>query len=366
MKINFSSTIYDAAGYSEFSRYFISALHRAGKDISVEPIAQKTRNIDFGEKGRLAHSLVGKNKHCDVNVVIMVPTLFQKYMKPKCKNIGFTMWEASRLPPSWVEMCNQMDAIFVPSKWNLQVFRDSGVTKPISVVWPGLDEIEPQAPNPPSAFKFYSIFQWIERKNPQALLKAYFSEFAGHDDVALYLKAYRHVSQPDNASWIKEEIEKIKKEIKISKAYPAVLVNADLLNTEQMHNVHANGDCFVLPHRAEGFGLTQLEAMAHGKPVISTQYSGVTDFMTSENSYPVSYNLTPVSHMSWYVPWFDASTMYWAEPCVYELAKTMRFVYDRRGVALDVARQGQQTAKNNFTPAKSAEMFMRALDESFA
>ena len=39
-------------------------------------------------------------------------------------------------------------------------------------------------------------------------------------------------------------------------------------------------DAYVSLHRAEGFGLTMAEAMALGKPVIATAYSGNLEFMT--------------------------------------------------------------------------------------
>ena len=48
----------------------------------------------------------------------------------------------------------------------------------------------------------------------------------------------------------------------------------------------ATADCYVSPHRSEGFGLTMLESMALGKPVIATAYSGNMDFMTEDEQLP--------------------------------------------------------------------------------
>ncbi len=47
-------------------------------------------------------------------------------------------------------------------------------------------------------------------------------------------------------------------------------------------------DCFVSLHRSEGFGLAIAEAMAFGKPVIATHWSGNADFMDSITIQPVS------------------------------------------------------------------------------
>ena len=41
-------------------------------------------------------------------------------------------------------------------------------------------------------------------------------------------------------------------------------------------------DCYVSLHRSEGLGLTMAEAMAVGKPVVATAWSGNLDFMSDE------------------------------------------------------------------------------------
>lgn len=46
-------------------------------------------------------------------------------------------------------------------------------------------------------------------------------------------------------------------------------------------------DCFVLPTRGEGWGMPLLEAMAYGRPVIATDWSAHTDFMTEDVAYPL-------------------------------------------------------------------------------
>ena len=43
----------------------------------------------------------------------------------------------------------------------------------------------------------------------------------------------------------------------------------------------------MIPTRGEGWGRPQIEAMAMGLPVISTNWSGVAAFLTERNGYPI-------------------------------------------------------------------------------
>jgi len=50
-------------------------------------------------------------------------------------------------------------------------------------------------------------------------------------------------------------------------------------------------DCYVSLHHAEGFGLGPAEAMAMGKVALLTDWSGNTEYMTSDNCVPIRYTL---------------------------------------------------------------------------
>src|SRR3712207_9035191 len=64
--------------------------------------------------------------------------------------------------------------------------------------------------------------------------------------------------------------------------------------TTLFRSLFAASDCYVSLHRSEGFGLTMADAMALGKPVIATGYSGNVDFMREDNSWLVPAGLTQV------------------------------------------------------------------------
>lgn len=365
MKINFCGATQDASGYAEFSRYFVYALDKAGVEVGVEPIQVDPKNVSYGKKGNLIKKLTRK-LNAEANVINMIPPLFKKYKQSGRLNIGFTMWEASKLPEIWTTLCNDMDAIFVPSTWNKEVFTNSGVTVPVYVVQPGVDLLEvPKLSEKPveEDFKFYSIFQWTERKNPIGLIRTYLSEFKSTDKVSLTLKTYKHARATNNAALIHEEIKHIKKDLNINESLlPKINVIADLVSTEEMDKIHRTHDCFVLPHRAEGWGMPHMEAMTYGNPVITTGFSGNTDFTNDSNAYLIPAFQTPVTGMSWYVPWYNG-TMWWGEPALNSLAQEMRKVFNDRQGAKEQGLRGRQSILEKFNTETSAKQFTDAIND---
>ena len=55
-----------------------------------------------------------------------------------------------------------------------------------------------------------------------------------------------------------------------------------------------SADVVLSPHRAEGFGLALAKAMLLGRPVIATDWSGNTEFMTAENACLIGHKQVPV------------------------------------------------------------------------
>ncbi len=54
---------------------------------------------------------------------------------------------------------------------------------------------------------------------------------------------------------------------------------------EKLANLYANSDIFIHPNPREPFGISPLEAMASGTPVIAPNSGGVLSYATDENAW---------------------------------------------------------------------------------
>jgi len=99
-------------------------------------------------------------------------------------------------------------------------------------------------------------------------------------------------------------------------ADPRVRLVDRVLEYRAMLSLIASADVFVSLHRAEGLGLCLLEAMALGRPVVATGWSGNLDYMDDRNSCLVDCDLVPVrgaTHPA-YASANLAPDARWAEP----------------------------------------------------
>jgi glycosyltransferase involved in cell wall biosynthesis len=97
-----------------------------------------------------------------------------------------------------------------------------------------------------------------------------------------------------------------------------------------LHALIASASVYVSPHRSEGLGLTVVEAMAAGVPVIATPFGGVEEFVSADAAFPVDYRLVELPDD--YPPYPQGFV--WADPDVDSLARRLREAHDDRPEAL--------------------------------
>jgi glycosyltransferase involved in cell wall biosynthesis len=242
----------------------------------------------------------------------------------RLRTIAYCVWEADILPDAYIEPLRLVREIWTPSRFSqaalLPLFPHTRV----------LPHIVRRVPASPAQIararerlgfgqgpgggpcRFFSIIDAINpRKNITALLTAYkLTRQRFGEAVQLALKQYRcDLPLPDG---------------------PGIVSIGETLEEGDMAALHMLCDAYVSAHHCEGWGLGLSQAMAYGKPVIATGYSGNMEFMNPENSFPVPYTLASVSEeMVRRSPLFTRR-MRWAEVDVPAFAARMRQVAEGR------------------------------------
>src|ERR1700733_10011670 len=113
----------------------------------------------------------------------------------------------------------------------------------------------------------------IRRKGVDILLRAYADAFSPHDDVSLIFKEngastfYQHNN-------LMSEILKLKDD----RSAPDVILLTKEMDDPALASLYRGCDALVLPYRGEGFGMPLIEAMACGRPVITTAAGPALEF----------------------------------------------------------------------------------------
>ncbi|MGH9352806.1 MAG: glycosyltransferase, partial [Terriglobia bacterium] len=340
--------IYGGSGYGEEN--WMEALGLADHQIPVQllPLGES-----FDEKGLLPGPSRQKLKSLQRQLVDLPKSVIYQASPANAWDldlsgryrVGRTMFETDRIPLGFLERCNAIDEVWLPSRFNMETFAASGVDeRKLRLVPPGVDielfrpDLNPLPIPQKRGFNFLSIFDWQMRKGYDALLRAYLREFKPDDDVALILK----VSQMnDTARDLEAEINFfIEREagVPLQKTPPIILIKQFIPQAE-MAALYAAADCFVLPTRGEGYGRPYLEALACQLPVIATNWSGQMDFLNAGNSYLIESKLTTVPETS------DLELFMghrWAEPDQEHLSQLMREVRSGREEAARKADRGRQ------------------------
>ena len=340
--INFDGWTNIQSGYGIVSLEYPVALQRLGVDVSrewerKEHILAGSWDILTEEQKTFLSKPFKKEK---VGIIKTTPEMFYK-----CTNefrIGYTMVENTKIGEKWKNWCNQMNMIMVPSEYLIDVFKESGVTKPIISVRQGIDSkkfpyIERR---PQRKFIFGTVGYQDDRKNWKDLVTAFCSEFNQNEPVELWIKNtngyWNHTSFSDSRIKV------------INRMY----------TFEEVQRLYAYFDCFVFPSHAEGSGLPPREAMGTGLPVILTNWSGLTEIADESISYP----LTPVA-----IDYPDVRGVeqpgFMARIDVTELMYWMRWVYEHPTEAKIKGKKASEFVHKNYSWDSCAADMVQKLEE---
>jgi glycosyltransferase involved in cell wall biosynthesis len=248
-----------------------------------------------------------------------------------------SMWEASKLPPSFRETLHNFAQVIVPSTQNLELF--SQYHPNVSYVPLGVDPALWHPENRPGLGAYFNFL--VAGSGPRK----------GTD---LVHRAFQKL-WPTSGSWGSGPIPQlIMKNPRGEKFYGerVQMITGRLTDADEIA-LYATAHCYVQPSRGEGFGLQPLQAIAQGCPTILTDAHGHASF--AHLGFSISAKPTP----SAYFIYGDAGD--WWEPDFDELCDQMRWVYDNYNEAAMAAEVWGYRAIEEFTWARTAQGMVDAI-----
>jgi glycosyltransferase involved in cell wall biosynthesis len=347
-------------GLGESARQYARALMAAGVDVAL---VDMDLGLPHGWKDDSLEALLGTSAPFAVNLVFVNPD----YLDAALEKIGperlagkhliaCWFWELDKVPNAWVSSLDKVDELLVSSRFVEEAFRRVTDKPILRVPLPlahmpdsGLQRADFGLPD--EGFVFLASFDfnsWIVRKNPHGVVEAFLRAFsAGTEPVHLLLKTSNGFRYPTQLRAL----------LAATAADPRILVRDDIIERAHMTALHRCCDAYVSMHRAEGFGLGLAEAMALGKPVIATNWSGNLDFMSSDVACMVDYRRVPVLPDQY--PHSEGAT--WAEPDVASAADAMRRLAADPAAASRLGVRARKYVSDELAPEKAASAIARRL-----
>jgi glycosyltransferase involved in cell wall biosynthesis len=326
IRVSFHGRPTGFGGYSQATRYIAKAF------------SESSIPVRFESKAAFFKDISRYSGPCNVDFYIHTPP-FSKHKSMNYK-IGYFFWETDCLPKDWGrDIRATLDEIWVPCDLTKKACRKAGFRGPIEIVHtprPVEAEVEPIAiPLKGSdklcvgegTFIFYSIFQWNERKGYRQLFRAYYEEFSEKDNVLMVIKTNPIKHRDHGLPKIKHDLLSLKRYC-TNRRIPPVFLTTETLSNKQVAGLHDLGNCFVLPHHGEGWGMPIHDAMMHDSLIITTPYGGITEHLNSSNALLIKHKVVNVKPMTW-CPYYTSNQM-WAEPDVGHLKSLMRGAYNNR------------------------------------
>ena len=353
----------------------ISAETGLGQSVRILASIMEKSSIPFCVKQINSHGVLTHNDEAwakkveasvkyAVNLIHIIPGTWakdycglEKEVLDKRYNIAYWLWELEEFPDYWLPCIQTVDEIWTPSEFISNALRRR-TKKPVVTVPYAIDmesrrgketDIEGYFQRkyfglPEEKFLFLTMYDFIsvsERKNPQAVIEAYVSAFQKEKkDAGLVIKV-NHVEEKKLAQ-LKEKL----------KEYQNIYFITENMTRKEVDSLMNAADVLVSLHRSEGFGLPVAEAMALGKPVISTNWSATAEFTDEECACPVDYKLVQIRKTAG--PYEKGN--YWAEADVEHAAQYMRRLWEDREYAHRIGTNAKNYMDGHLTYEYAADI----------
>jgi glycosyltransferase involved in cell wall biosynthesis len=273
--------------------------------------------------------------------------------------IGAWFWETDEIPASWLPAFDVVDELWVASEFLATTF-GKHTDKDIVRVGLPVDLPVGVAPDrerfgiPTDAFVVIYVtdaYSGWDRKNPIAAVEAFRGAFADDPDAHLVLKISNLEKFPSHAQELSAALKGVN-----------ATVIGEYLDRDALWQLLACSDVYLSLHASEGFGLTVIEAMALGVPVVATAYGGTMDFTTPETALLVDYELVPARGGPGGAYTGNGQ---WARPDLAQAGAHLRTLRSDPALARQLGEAGRRTAATATAEAQARRIAARLKDLGF-
>ena len=307
-------------GIGSVARSVLDVLRKAGIAVSPRTCtatrSRQTAGGDILDDARVTYDTTIASVNADQ--FPLLPQQLGGLLPVASSTIGIWAWEVEVFPEWMARSEVLVDEVWTYSRHAAAAI-EAACTVPVHVFAPPVyvpaevDAVDPAEVGLTDDFTFLfccDLASGFERKNPLAVVRGFRRAFSPGAGPRLVIKTVNGGAAP--AAWARLQL--------AAEGRSDIAIRDGYESTERQRALMTAADCYVSLHRAEGYGLTLAEAMAVGRPVIGTGYSGNLEFMTDDTSELVPYEMTRVPFGC--VP-YPANAL-WAEPDTDAAAQAMQ------------------------------------------
>lgn len=207
----------------------------------------------------------------------------------KTLRIAYPIFELTAFNPVELNHLSQQDMIFVTSNWGKGIV-EQNLKVPTKVIPLGVDRsiFNENYPKQQSEKTIFFHCGKIEIRKGHDVLPSMFDAIKNENNWELWISWFNHFMSPEDIKqWENTYINYFGDKVKF----------LPWIETQQeMAYVMSQTDVGIWPSRSEGWGLPILEYMSLGKPVITTNYSAMTEYCNPQNAHLINIDILETAY----------------------------------------------------------------------